>query len=104
MQIKKFSDLNITISPENDVFTGKKKDIEDVLDQEIWIHDYKIVPSKFPEKAYDKCLHLQISIDGKKFVLFSGSKNLILHIEQVQRLDLPISTTIVKRDKKLLFT
>ena len=104
MAIKTFSSLNITIAPENEVFTGKKKDMEDIIDQPIVILDYRIVPSKFPEKAFDRCLHLQIEIDGKKHVAFSGSKNLVLHIEQVQRQDLPIATTIVKRDKKLMFT
>jgi hypothetical protein len=78
--------------------------MEDILDQQIIIHDYRIVPSKFPDKAYDRCLHLQIELDGKKFVAFSGSKNLVVHIEQVQREDLPIETTIVKKDKKLMFT
>lgn len=100
--MKKFSDLNITI--DNETFTGKKKDMEDILDQEILIHDYKILPSKFPDKAYDRCLHLQISIDGKMHVVFSGSKNLVLNIEQVSKTDLPIQTTIIKKDKKLIFT
>jgi hypothetical protein len=78
--------------------------MEDILDQEIVIHDYKVVPSKYPDKAYDRCLHMQISIDQKKHVLFSGSKNLVLHLEQVPRCNLPIATTIIKRDKKLMFT
>ena len=100
--MKKFGELGIQI--DNGSFVGKKKDMEDVIGQPIEVHDYKIVPSKFKEKAYDRCLWMQIIMDGKKCVVFSGSKNLVLQIEAVGKENLPIMTTIVKEDKKLVFT
>jgi len=100
--VKKFSDLGITVDSE--VFVGRKIEIDDIFDQEIIIHDFRIVPSKFPKNGCTECLHMQISFENKKRVVFCLSKNLIQHISQVNRADLPILTTIVKQDKKYVFT
>lgn len=100
--MKKFSDLDIQIEERS--FTGPKMDMFDVLNQEIEVHDYKIVDSKFKDK-YDKCLHMQIQIGNKKHVLFSSSKNLMYQIERIKDEDFPIKTIIVRQpDKKHVFT
>lgn len=78
--------------------------MDEIIGVEIIIHDYKVLPSKFPEKAYPWCLHLQIEVEGRKYVSFSGSKNLVLFMEKVDRVDLPVKTTIRKQEKKLMFT
>ena len=100
--MKKFSELNIKV--ESEVFVGRKIDIDDLFDQEIIIHDYRIVDSKFPKNGCTECLHMQITHENKKRVVFCLSRNLIQHIRQVNKEDLPITTTIVKQDKKYVFT
>jgi hypothetical protein len=96
MTTKSFSDFNI--KPKTKGFIGPSIEVEDILRQEIIVHDYKIGPSKFPEK-YEFCLQLQISYEDKKRVIFSGSKTLIEMIEQVPKEDFPFKT-IVDKDKE----
>ena len=100
--MKRFSDLNITIA--DGPFTGKKKEMDELFDQEIEIHDYRVVDSKFPKPGCEKCLHMQIAIDGKKYVAFCSSKNLIRNLDQIVKEDFPIVTTIRKDGKKFIFT
>ena len=102
MEIKRFSELNITV--ENTAFVGKKIDKDDVFGQDIIIHDYRVVEAKYQDKGCTHCLHLQIEIEGKMRVVFFTSNNLIRHIEQVSKEDLPRSTVIVNKDKKYSFT
>ena len=106
MQTPTFSSLNITIGGENGGFVGKKKDMDEVIDQPIIIHDFTIQPSKFPEKyANDKCLWLQIEMEGEKCVCFSSSKYLMMQLEQVSKDQLPRSTVIKKQqNRSLMFT
>lgn len=66
-EIKKFSQLGIRLI--NNGFEGEKIKIERVLNREVIIHDFKIEPSKFPDKN-EKCLHMQISVDNQKRVIF----------------------------------
>jgi len=100
--VKKFSELNIKV--ENEAFVGKKIDKEDVFDQQIILHDYRVVKAKYQDKGCTQCLHLQISIEGKMRVVFFTSNNLIRQIEQVSKEDLPRETVIVNKDKKYSFT
>lgn len=99
--MKKFSDLNI--KNEDGPFVGKKKDMEDLFDHLMEIHDFRIMPAKYPDKGYHLCLHLQIKMDGKLWVAFSGSKNLVKAMEQVNKDDLPIEVTIRKKGKMHVF-
>lgn len=101
--MKKFSDLNIS-NDEDEVFVGKKMDMEDVLGQQIEIHDFKILPSKYPDSGYHLCLHMQIKVDNKFYVAFSGSKYLVRTMEKVNKDDLPWETTIKKKDKRFVFS
>ncbi|WP_234111754.1 hypothetical protein [Chryseobacterium sp. R2A-55] len=95
-----FKDLGI--KPQNPQFTGKKIDVEDILNIEIIVHDYEIKDST--KKHGTKYLTLQIEKDGTKRVVFTGSKNLIDIISQVQHDNFPFKTTIIKHDKRLEFT
>lgn len=93
MEPTNFKSLNIQTKTKS--FVGQSIEVEDIMDQEIIILDYKIGPSKFPEK-YEKCLTLQIRYQDKLRVVFSGSKNLIEMIEQIPKDKFPVITTIKK--------
>lgn len=92
-----FSDFDI--QPKAKPFSGDKIDVNRILNVEIIIEDYKIVPSKYK----DDCLHLQIVYKNEQRVVFNGSKYLIDMIRQVSKEKLPFKTTIVSDNKALLF-
>lgn len=100
-KIKKFKDLGI--QPVSAGFEGEKIRIDRILNREIVIYDFKIVTSKYPDKG-EMCLHLQIAIDDKKHIVFSGSKVLQSLIEQVDKKDFPFETTIIKDNQRFEFT
>ncbi|ATL45445.1 hypothetical protein CQS02_20135 [Elizabethkingia miricola] len=95
-----FSDFNI--KPKENTFTGKKIDIDDILNIEIIINKYQIKDST--KKSNTKYLTLQIEIDNIQRIVFTGSKNLIDLISQVPEDKFPFSTTIKKNDRRLEFT
>ncbi|MEN5434115.1 hypothetical protein ABE545_10770 [Sphingobacterium faecium] len=67
--MKNFSDLNIQIEH----FTGKKIEIEEVVNQTIEVLDFKIEPSKYQDKGNGNRLVLQIKHEDKDRVIFTGS-------------------------------
>lgn len=83
--MKKFSDFNI--KRERNGFVGDK-----------------INKSKFMESNSDKCLFLQIEIEGTKRVLFTGSKILTEMISQVPKEELPFETVIIKQGETFEFS
>ena len=95
-----FSDFKIT--PKENTFTGKKIDVDDILNIEIIIHTFKITDST--KKAGTKLLTLQIEYENKKRIVFTGSKNLQDLISQVPESGFPFKTKIQKNDKRLDFT
>lgn len=98
--MKTFKEFGIT--PKVDYFTGKSISIDEILNLEIIVHAYKIAPSK--KKQNTDYLTLQIEIDGKNRVLFTGSTVLMQIIKQVQQSDFPFTTKIVKKNEYLEFT
>jgi hypothetical protein len=101
--MKSFSSLNIT--PAHRQFEGKKIDITDIIDQQIIVHDFKIEPTKYPDKYKNpNRLTLQIEYEQKKRVVFSGSQNLMDMIEKAGKDNLPFTTTIKNEFKRLIFT
>lgn len=100
--MKKFSELNI--KTQNNSFEGDKIDIFNILNRVIVIHKYKIESSKFQGKSNPLCLHMQITINDVKHVVFSGSKILQELIQQVSQSDFPIETTIIKENRRFMFT
>lgn len=99
--MKRFKDFEIKQSIQN--LQGDKIKINKILNREITVHDYRIEDSKYGN-GNTKCLYLQISIGENKHVVFTGSKNLIETIQQVNREDFPFITTIVKENERLEFT
>lgn len=95
-----FKDLGI--KPKENLFTGKKIEIDDVLNIEIIVEGFKIEDSK--KKHGTKYLTLQIEVEEIKRIVFTGSKNLMDLISQVPKDKFPFKTTIRKNDKRLEFT
>ena len=82
-------------------FSGDKKRMDEILNKPITVRDYKIIPSK--KNQNEKCLHLQIEMDGELFVLFTGSGVLIEQCEKYHD-KIPFNTTVVKIDKYFTFS
>ena len=97
-----FKSLNIP--PVSKCFRGDKIRMIRLLNREITVRDYKIVPSKFPDKGTGKCLQLQISVGETNHVLFTGSSGLLEQIEKVTKSGLPFSTTIIEDDQQYKFS
>lgn len=99
---KRFSDFGIKV--ESKKFVGEKIRLAKVLNTEIMVHGYYIKPSKYPEKGSDKCLWLQISVDGKKYVSFSIAKLLMEAIQKVHEDSFPFTTKIINDNDSYVFT
>ena len=95
--MKRFSDF----ASAEEVMTGEKVKIEEILDQEIKVLGCKVADSKF--KAGTKVLTLQFSLNGEKRVLFTGSNVLIEQAEKYKD-EMPFLTTIKKVDKFFTFS
>lgn len=96
--MKEFSQFGIR--SESQRFVGDKIKMSRILNRKITVIDYRIEDSKFQ----DKCLHMQIEVDGTKHVVFTGSRNLIDVIRKVPKPDFPFTTTIVKDNDMYEFT
>lgn len=84
--MQRFSDF-----AKEDVLDGMKGHIDDVLNQEIELLDYRTRDSKV--RSGEKYLTLQYRLNGKKYVLFSGSLVLMDQIERYAS-HLPFLVTI----------
>ncbi len=100
-EIKKFSELKITM---HDLpMVGERIQLRKILDTEIIIHHFKIEESKYPKKENDKCLYLQLSLEGKKRVAFSIAKTLMKTLEQIPKENFPFSTKITNENERYEF-
>ena len=102
MSTHSFADFGI--KPNLKGFEGDKIKIDRILNKAVIVEAYKIEKSKFEEKGNGQCLHIQVSVDNEKRVVFSGSKFLMDMIEQVPKDKFPFTTTIVKESDSLKFT
>jgi len=98
MPIKQFKDLNIKV--EQQAFSGEKIKIKKIFNQQIDVHDYRIVPSKFEGIRLD----MQISIGDTKHIVFTTSKYLQEAIKQVPKDSFPFRTKIVEIEDRFEFT
>lgn len=100
--MKQFKDFGIKPSVKN--FTGDKIKMSKILNKEIVIHDFKIEDSKlFKDRGTGKCLHLQISINNVKHIIFTSAGALIEAIQQIHIADFPFSATIVENNDRYEF-
>ncbi len=97
-----FKDLGI--KPVTTCFNGKKIDIEDILNKQIVVCEYKIEDSKFQKKSGDKCLHLQIKIDDVERVVFTSGTMLMATLKMIDENKFPFKTTIIKQNKRFEFS
>ena len=79
--MKQFKELGIDTAAKG--FVGNKIEMYNILNQEIVVLDFKIVISKYKEKGNGRCLHLQISFNETKHVLFTGSGVLMEAVEKM---------------------
>ena len=100
--MKKFKDFGI--KAETKAFSGKHMDIERLIGQEIIISDYKIGPSKYPEKGNGLRLDLQIILDGADRITWTGGIALQQMIKAVPEEDFPFKTTIIRNNKRYEFS
>jgi hypothetical protein len=99
--MKSFSQFGI--EPDIKSLVGDKIKMDRILNREIVVEDFLIVPSKFTEGNKD-CLHVQISIGENKHIVFTGSNVLINMIKKVSKEDFPFKTTIIKSNEYFKFT
>ena len=75
---------------------GDKKHLNDVLNREILLLDFRVTESK--KRQDGKCLQIQFLMDDQVCVLFTGSAILLDQVKSA-RDKLPFRGTIVKIDK-----
>lgn len=100
--MKKFKDFKI--QPVTIGLTGDKIKIERLLNREITVIDFRIVPSKYPEKGNGMRLDLQIEVDGVQRVMWHGSQVLQDMIMRVPKSEFPFKTTIVRQNERYEFS
>lgn len=102
--MKQFRELGL--EKNTDKYLGEKISIDRVLNVKIIIHKYKIAPSILKNaKPGEMCLHLQISFNGEKRVIFTGARELMRLLSNTNNdKDFPFETTIVKIDRSFDFT
>ena len=101
--MKSFSQFNIKST--NKAFDGDKIKMSKILNREIVVHHFKIEDSKvFKDRGSGKCLHLQISVDKVKHIIFTSASGLIESIQQVPEDGFPFTTTIVEESERFKFT
>jgi len=93
----RFSDF----AEETKSFEGDKKKIEDVLNQEILIIDFKITDSKHHRDS--QYVTIQFKIDNDTFIMFNGSRVLSEQLEKYKD-NIPFYTTIKRIDKYYTFS
>lgn len=99
-QINAFSQFEIITSQ----LSGKKIEIEEVLNEKITVHDYRIGPSKYANNGRGNglCLTIQIKHENKERVIFTGSVILQEQITKAKEagMNFPFSTTIIQLKPK----
>lgn len=101
--MNKFSELGI--EPATKGFTGDKIKMSKVLNKEITVHAFMVVPSNYKEKGDGKRLDMQISIAGTKYLLWTSSLGLRELIQKVPASKFPFIATIIEEESgRLLFT
>ncbi|MES2287533.1 MAG: hypothetical protein V4547_17695 [Bacteroidota bacterium] len=93
---KKFSELGIKLKPTK--MPGQRGHLRHVLEKEILVCDFRIKPSKFPQKS-EQCLWIQYKIDDKLFVAFSIAQFLMIQLKELPEGWEPFITTITNKNE-----
>lgn len=86
---------------ETKLFEGDKKKIEDILNQEILIIDFKMKDSKHHNNS--QYITIQFKIDDETFITFNGSRVLAEQLEKYKD-NIPFYTIIKKVNKYYTFS
>ena len=97
VEYPRFSDF----AEESKVFDGDKKKIEEILNKEILVLDFKLKESKHHRDT--QYITLQFKLDDTTFILFNGSKVLADQLDKYKD-NLPFYAIIKKIDKYYTFT
>jgi len=88
----RFSDFAEEAKP----FAGEKKRIDDILNQEVLIIDFKVKESKQrPNSSY---VTIQFKQNGENYIIFTGSTVIIDQLNKYKD-NLPFYATFVKIDR-----
>jgi len=93
----RFSDF----AEESKSFDGDKKKIDEILNQEILVVDFKMKDSKHHRDS--QYITLQFKINTTNYILFNGSRVLAEQLEKYKD-NIPFYTIIKKIDKYYTFT
>lgn len=99
METKTFKSMGIKTK----TLTGEKITLNEILDKEITVYDYRIEDSKYGKRDA-KCLWMQLGIGGEIRVVFTGSTVLMDTLQQVPTSGFPFTTTIIKERDWYKFT
>jgi hypothetical protein len=98
-----FNQFNIKTTAKG--FEGDKIKMSKILNREIIVLAFKIEDSKvFKDRGTCKCLHLQISFNNEKHIVFTSSSGLIDVIQQIPESGFPFTTTIIQDNDRFKFT
>jgi len=92
-----FSDF----ADETKSFDGEKKKLDDILNKEILILDFKVKDSK--QRIGSKYITIQFRDNDKNFIVFTGSMVLINQFEKYKD-NIPFYTVIRRIDKYYTLT
>lgn len=92
MEYKKFSDF---ANPEDSRLGGEKKKIDDILNVEILLKNFRVAKSKRNSGDY---ITLQFVLDDHLYILFTGSQIIIDQVIKYKE-NLPFLTKIIKIGK-----
>ena len=95
--VHKFSEF----ASEDGPLEGKKRKIHDILNLEIIVIDFKVKPSKYPDKCKNYTT-IQFELNGEKFVVFTGSVVLLQQLKKYNH-ELPFIAKIKKIDQYYIF-
>jgi len=101
----KFNQFDIKLK--STCFQGEKIKMSKILNKEITVEAFKIEESKvdaFKAKGTGLCLHLQITFNDEKHIVFTSSSGLVEAIQQVPYDGFPFTTTIIQEGERYLFT
>lgn len=82
---------------------GDKLRIDDSLNIDLVVIGYRLSQSKYEKNKSGKCLTLQVELDGKRRVIFTGSDVLVGQLEKYCD-EIPFSACIKKIDRYYTLT
>ncbi len=97
VEYPRFSDF----AEESKVIDGDKKKIDEILNKEILVLDFKLKESKHHRDS--QYITIQFKIDDVTFIMFNGSRVLAEQLEKYKD-NIPFYAIIKKIDKYYTFT